>query len=248
MENGGPTRTHTLLAGSPAIDAGDPLAVGGVGGVPTFDQRGGPYVRVYDGNGDSVERIDIGAIESQTVTPAQFGDFNADGRTDAADYTVWRNTLGSTTDLRANGDDTGASEGVIDEADYAVWKEYFGWHKPRPSRVELPPESLEAEGLAASESAAQPTASVKLTAPALAEPGTSTMAENQPKILAVASAVRYRKMDRALLLVVARGHFADARSAPRDAEMRVSDGTASDNQTAIECRPAALQAAFSLWP
>ena len=54
------------------------------------------------------------------------GDYNNDGTVDAADYTVWRDTLGSTTDLRANGDNTGASQGVIDEADYAVWKANFG--------------------------------------------------------------------------------------------------------------------------
>ena len=36
------------------------------------------------------------------------GDYNANGTVDAADYTIWRDTLGSTTDLRANGDNTGA--------------------------------------------------------------------------------------------------------------------------------------------
>ena len=35
------------------------------------------------------------------------GDYNLDGMVDAADYIVWRNTLGSTTELRANGDNTG---------------------------------------------------------------------------------------------------------------------------------------------
>jgi len=54
------------------------------------------------------------------------GDYNGDGIVNAADYTVWRNTLGSTTDLRANGDNTGASAGKIDEADYAFWKSHFG--------------------------------------------------------------------------------------------------------------------------
>jgi hypothetical protein len=54
------------------------------------------------------------------------GDYNGDGVVDAADYTIWRDTLGSTTDLRANGDDTGASMGVIDQADYAFWKSRFG--------------------------------------------------------------------------------------------------------------------------
>ena len=37
------------------------------------------------------------------------GDYNGNGIVDAADYTVWRDTLGSTTDLRANGDNSGAS-------------------------------------------------------------------------------------------------------------------------------------------
>ncbi len=54
------------------------------------------------------------------------GDYNGDGVVDAADYSVWRDTLGSTTDLRANGDNSGASMGVIDEADYAVWQAHFG--------------------------------------------------------------------------------------------------------------------------
>jgi autotransporter-associated beta strand protein len=54
------------------------------------------------------------------------GDYNSSGVVDAADYTVWRNTLGSTTDLRANGDNTGASANLIDEADFEFWKSQFG--------------------------------------------------------------------------------------------------------------------------
>jgi hypothetical protein len=56
------------------------------------------------------------------------GDYNHNGIVDTADYTIWRDTLGSTTDLRANGDDTGASAGKIDQADYAIWKSNFGSH------------------------------------------------------------------------------------------------------------------------
>jgi hypothetical protein len=56
------------------------------------------------------------------------GDYNHNGIVDAADYTIWRDTLGSTTDLRANGDNTGASAGKIDQADYNVWKANFGNH------------------------------------------------------------------------------------------------------------------------
>ncbi len=56
-DNGGPTETHALLPGSPAIDAGDPTSVAGVGGVPEFDQRGAPFARVVGA------AIDIGAFE-----------------------------------------------------------------------------------------------------------------------------------------------------------------------------------------
>jgi len=60
------------------------------------------------------------------MTPAAIaGDYNGNGIVDAADYTVWRDTLGSATDLRANGDNSGASANVIDQADYAFWKTRF---------------------------------------------------------------------------------------------------------------------------
>jgi hypothetical protein len=54
------------------------------------------------------------------------GDYNDDNIVDSADYTIWRDTLGSNLDLRANGDDSGESAGVIDLADYQVWKLNFG--------------------------------------------------------------------------------------------------------------------------
>jgi len=60
--HGGPTQTMALLAGSPAIDAGDNLAIDPVTGDPvTTDQRG--VARKKDGNGNGVAFIDIGAFE-----------------------------------------------------------------------------------------------------------------------------------------------------------------------------------------
>jgi hypothetical protein len=57
------------------------------------------------------------------------GDYNGNGIVDAADYTVWRDSLGRAgTGLAANGDDTGGSAGVIDQADYNIWKTNFGNH------------------------------------------------------------------------------------------------------------------------
>jgi hypothetical protein len=57
QDNGGPTFTHALLPGSPAINAGDPSFTP----PPFYDQRGSPFHRVVNG------RIDIGSFEVQTV-------------------------------------------------------------------------------------------------------------------------------------------------------------------------------------
>jgi Right handed beta helix region len=62
QDNGGPTFTHELLSGSPAINAGDPS----FSPPPFFDQRGPNFYRVRDG------RSDIGSFEVQagsTPTP-----------------------------------------------------------------------------------------------------------------------------------------------------------------------------------
>ncbi len=59
--NGGPTQTHALLPGSPAINTGDPAFAA----PPSTDQRGQGFARVNGG------RVDIGAFEVQppVVTP-----------------------------------------------------------------------------------------------------------------------------------------------------------------------------------
>jgi hypothetical protein len=54
------------------------------------------------------------------------GDYNGNGVVDAADYTVWRDHLGTNFDLAGNGDETGPSAGLVDEADYLFWKSHFG--------------------------------------------------------------------------------------------------------------------------
>ncbi len=76
QDNGGPTLTHALLTGSPAIDRGDPAFVP----PPDFDQRGDGYPRVING------RLDMGAFEVQSgAVPAgrawlrPLGDINRDG-------------------------------------------------------------------------------------------------------------------------------------------------------------------------
>jgi hypothetical protein len=51
------------------------------------------------------------------------GDYNMNGVVDAADYTVWRNTLGQMgAGLAADGN----GDSVVDADDYGVWKSHFG--------------------------------------------------------------------------------------------------------------------------
>jgi hypothetical protein len=87
--NGGPTRTHALLPGSPAVDAGTNGALAGL----DYDQRGVGFPRMVG------SRVDIGAHERQAldspfaevqlaglpgvVSPAMaWGDYDSDGRLD----------------------------------------------------------------------------------------------------------------------------------------------------------------------
>jgi len=60
-DNGGPTQTHALLPGSPAIDAA--AAIAGI----TVDQRG--FARPADGNADGTAASDIGAYELGGTPP-----------------------------------------------------------------------------------------------------------------------------------------------------------------------------------
>ncbi|MEX2308382.1 MAG: right-handed parallel beta-helix repeat-containing protein [Pirellulales bacterium] len=129
-DNAGPTPTHALLAGSLAIDAGDLAAVAGVLLVPLFDQRGEPFTRVYDGDGVPGARIDMGAVERQPIPSAFFGDYNQNEVVDAADYVVWRKTIGNIIAAYSGAD--GSGNGSVGQEDYGVWRTHFGQELPPP--------------------------------------------------------------------------------------------------------------------
>ena len=86
-------------------------------------------VQVSDADGAAGLQIDLLSVRGDPILnglrilrPKLPGDYNRDGVVGAADYTIWRDTLGSTTDLRADGDGSGA----VDMNDYIYWKDRFG--------------------------------------------------------------------------------------------------------------------------
>lgn len=64
-----------------------------------------------------------GWIRRLAITPLA-GDYNQDGSIDAADYTVWRDSLNDSVVVGAGAD--GRADGVIDHEDYALWVANFG--------------------------------------------------------------------------------------------------------------------------
>jgi hypothetical protein len=78
-------------------------------------------------------------------------DYDNNGVVDQRDFTVWRDTLDSTTNLQADGN----GNGIIDLGDYNVWKSQFHEH---------------------ASTAAHGQASVNSLAASVPEPGTLTMA------------------------------------------------------------------------
>ena len=74
--------------------------------------------------------VDYGSLNNGMITVTAsvgglIGDYNNDGKVNAADYNVWRDNLGAPGSvLGANRDPLNG--GVVSPADYASWKSHFG--------------------------------------------------------------------------------------------------------------------------
>jgi hypothetical protein len=109
--------TFTVLDASTAIE-GAFINVASGQRLATSDGLGS--FLVHYGTGSAFDPSAVVLSEFQPSSPP--GDYNGDGMVNAADYTQWRDTLGSTANLAADGN----GNDVVDTGDYNVWKNNFG--------------------------------------------------------------------------------------------------------------------------
>lgn len=79
---------------------------------------------INDGDSSGAGRVWYDGIGYALVGNSLLGDFNNDGVVDSADYTVWRDNLGSA--LALPNEDPLASPGAVTTEDYYTWRDNYG--------------------------------------------------------------------------------------------------------------------------
>jgi hypothetical protein len=136
-------------AGAAAIQA---VGVGGRGSLVMF---GFPFETItsFADRAVVIERVfDFFGVAGLPLLNA---DFNEDGIVNSADYTVWRNSLGQTTQPGERGD--ADFNGRVDVADFQIWKLQFGTTRDGGAATAL-------AGAAGAKAAAPPVASGRVPA------------------------------------------------------------------------------------
>lgn len=144
--HGGPTRTVSLLAGSPAIDAGDAALAAAY--QITADQRG--YVRRYGAG------VDVGAVEANA---ALAGDANRDNTVNFDDLLLLAKNYNSTGATWERGDFTG--DGLVNFDDLLVLAKNYNRTvlSPLPEAAAAPA-TVAASPVVAANASAAPSGSV----------------------------------------------------------------------------------------
>lgn len=139
---------------------------GGSGGAAAIAHGGGaegsrlvmlafPFETIVD-RSDRLDLMDrVLDFFAYSALPPANADFNGDGAIDAADYTVWRDTLGQSVTPGELGDAN--FDGTVDSADYDLWRQQFGSLAPAegPS-ASLAPAAAAASADPATSSAPEP--------------------------------------------------------------------------------------------
>ncbi|QDU88540.1 hypothetical protein Pla175_19180 [Pirellulimonas nuda] len=110
---------EAFLSGDSTLSIGDTIELGSA-----FNQAGGTQdimLRYYNVALNSFIDVEATYVSGGGVA----GDYNGDGFVDSADYTVWRDNLGTNTTL-LNQNPAASTPGVVDAEDYAFWKSRFG--------------------------------------------------------------------------------------------------------------------------
>jgi hypothetical protein len=89
----------------------------------------------------SSQQVQNGLIEIpvsfEVLVATLAGDYNGNSAVDAADYVLWRKTLGQNVPAGSGAD--GNANGMIDDADFTVWRANFGHTSAGASRLEGAP-------------------------------------------------------------------------------------------------------------
>jgi hypothetical protein len=119
--------TYTTLVGTTNLNVRDPMDLGShnrdtIATIANLVPAANTILYVqFVGNTGALGYLNEMRIVASGVAPGLLGDYNANGRVDAADYVRWRNSVGTTTVLP--NDPTGGTIGV---AQYNTWRAHFG--------------------------------------------------------------------------------------------------------------------------
>ena len=126
-------------------------ATGGGPNLLDDDRFGSGIAAIGDLDGNGVIELAVGAEFDHTVgtnrgavhvlflkpaVPVLQGDYNASGIVDAADFVLWRKTIGLSIPAFSAAD--GSGNGVVDQADYDIWRANFGRTAPVTTNASAP--------------------------------------------------------------------------------------------------------------